>query len=130
MQHFRAPEFAVLCRDLPTLARGYQRSFNFWHEQLPLLQPAVREIRYENFVADFEAESRAITAFLGLDWADAQLEPSAHAKSKGFISTPSYAQVIEPVNRRAVGRWKPYAAYFDEALVVLKPSLERWSYNA
>ena len=33
MQHFRSPEFALLCRDLPTLARGYVRSFDFWYEQ-------------------------------------------------------------------------------------------------
>ncbi len=129
MQHFRSPEFALLCRDLPTLARGYVRSFDFWYAQLPLLQPAVREIRYEKFVADFEAESRAITAFLGLDWDDAQLAPAAHALAKGFISTPSYAQVIEPVNRRAVGRWQHYAPFFVEALPVLRPYLDRWAYS-
>jgi tetratricopeptide (TPR) repeat protein len=130
MQHFRAPEFALLCRDLPTLARGYRRSFDFWYEQLPLLQPVVREIRYETFVDAFEAESRDIMAFLGLDWAAAQRAPAAHAMSKGFISTPSYAQVIEPVNRRAVGRWKPYEAWFGEALSVLQPYLDRWGYTA
>ena len=130
MQHFRSPEFALLCRDLPTLARGYVRSFDFWYEQLPLLQPAVREIRYEHFVADFAAESRAITAFLGLDWADAQLAPAAHALAKGFISTPSYAQVIEPVTRRAICRWHNYSPFFDEAMHVVQPYLDRWGYSA
>jgi Flp pilus assembly protein TadD len=130
MQHFRAPEFALLCRDLPTLARSYRRSFDFWYEQFPLLQPAVHEIRYETFVDDFEVESRGIMAFLGLDRVDAQRAPGAHALSKGFISTPSYAQVIEPVNRRAVGRWKPYEAWFGEASSVLQPYLDRWGYTA
>ena len=130
MQHFRSPEFALLCRDLPTLARAFVRSFDFWYGQFTLLQPAVREIRYESFVVNFEAESRAITTFLGLDWADAQLAPGAHALKKGFISTPSYAQVIEPVTRRAIGRWHNYAPFFGEAMPVLKPYLERWRYSA
>ena len=69
-------------------------------------------------------------AFLGLDWADAQLAPAAHALAKGFISTPSYAQVIEPVNRRAVGRWQHYAPFFSDAMPVLQPYLDRWSYPA
>ncbi len=128
MQHFRAPEFALLCRDLPTLAWGYRRAFDFWYEQLPLLQPAVRELRYESFVDDFPGQSRDIMAFLGLDLVPAQLEPAAHALAKGFISTPSYAQVIEPVHRRAIGRWEPYAPFFGAALHSLEPYLDRWSY--
>jgi tetratricopeptide (TPR) repeat protein len=130
MQHFRSPEFAVLCRDLPTLARGYRRSFDFWYEQVPLLQPAVREVRYESLVGDFAAQSADIMAFLGLDLVPAQLEPASHALARGFISTPSYAQVIEPVHRRAVGRWAPYARYFGAALGPLQPYLERWGYAA
>lgn len=130
MQHFRSPEFAVLCRDLPTLARGYRRSFDFWYSQLPLLQPAVREIRYESLVQDFAAQATDIMAFLGLDLVPGQLEPAAHALAKGFISTPSYAQVIEPVHRRAIGRWAPYMPYFGEALGTLQPYLERWGYAA
>jgi Flp pilus assembly protein TadD len=129
MQHFRAPEFALLCRDLPTLARGYRRCFDFWYAQLPLLRPAVREIRYETFVENPGAGTREIMTFLGLDCVEAQFTPAAHALARGFISTPSYAQVIEPVHRRAIGRWKPYARHFDEALSVLKPYLERWHYE-
>lgn len=130
MQHFRSPEFAVLCRDLPTLARGYRRSFDFWYEQLSLLRPAVREVRYESLVGDFAAQAMDIMAFLGLDLVPAQLEPAAHALARGFISTPSYAQVIEPVHQRAVGRWAPYLPHFDQAIDSLEPYLARWGYAA
>jgi len=67
-------------------------------------------------------------AFIGLDFTDAQRAPGTHALAKGFISTPSYAQVIEPVHRRAIGRWQPYAPRFGEALDILQPYLERWGY--
>jgi hypothetical protein len=45
-----------------------------------------------------------------------------------FISTPSYAQVTEPVSSRSVGRWTHYRRHFAEALAILAPWLERWGY--
>jgi len=56
------------------------------------------------------------------------LAPGAHARAKGFISTPSYSQVIEPVNNRSVGRWKHYERHFSDVLPILMPWLERWGY--
>jgi hypothetical protein len=129
MQHFRAPEFALMCRDLPTLALGFRRAFDFWYQQESMLRPAVHEIRYETFVADFEAQVRAVSEFLGLPWHDAMLAPAEHARSKGFISTPSYSQVIQPVHSRSVGRWKPYEQHFAQAIAQLEPYLVRWGYS-
>ena len=130
MQHFRAPDFALLCRDLPTLARGYRRAFDFWYGQAQLLRPACLELRYESFVADFAAQARAVAEFLGLPWDEAMLDPGRHARARGFISTPSYSQVVQPVNTGAVDRWRRYAAYFGEALAELEPYLRRWNYAA
>ena len=128
MQHFRAPEFALMCRDLPTLALGFRRAFEFWYQQESLLRPAVHEIRYETFVADFETEVRRASTFLQLPWDDAMLAPAEHARSKGFISTPSYSQVIQPVHGKSVGRWKRYETHFAEVIPQVQPYLDRWAY--
>lgn len=128
-QHFRAPEFARLCRDLPTLAAGYRRSFDFWYQQAELLKPNVREVFYEAFVSDFENQSRSIAAFAGLDWHEAMREPATHARSKGYISTPSYSQVIQPVNRKAVGRWKRYEAQLLPLHDEVAHLMARWGYE-
>ena len=130
MQHFRSFLFTRLCQDLPTLASGYRRSFDFWYRETGLLQPTFREVRYESFVADFEQQVRSIADFLGLQWTDAMLEPGEHARRKGFISTPSYSQVVKPVNTKAVGRWKSYENYFGEVLPIVQPYLDRWGYEA
>lgn len=129
MQHFTAPGFALLCADLPTLAAGYRRAFDAWHRDQAVLQAAVREVRYETLVGDFERELRGIAAFLDLPWHDAMLAPAAHARAKPFISTPSYAQVVQPVSARAVGRWRAYRRHFEPVLPVLAPLLERWGYD-
>lgn len=129
MQHFRAPEFALLCENLESLAIGYRRAFDFWfREQAVLLAPA-REVVYETLVGDFEKEVRGISDFLELPWDGHMLEPAAHARAKGFISTPSYSQVVQPVNRRSVGRWQHYRPHFEPLLPQLQPYLERWRYE-
>jgi tetratricopeptide (TPR) repeat protein len=128
LQHFRS-DLALVCRDLNTLAEAYSRAFGFWYAQWPLLRPCSYELKYEQLTADFEAEVRKLSDFLELPWDDAMLAPGQHARAKGFISTPSYAQVIEPVSNRSVGRWKHYEAHFSKAAPILKPWIERWGYQ-
>jgi tetratricopeptide (TPR) repeat protein len=127
IQHFRAPDLAMLCRDLPTLAESFRRSFDYWYAQQAVLGAATLEIRYETLVADLEAQLRALVSFLELPWEPAMLSPAARARARGFISTPSYTQVIRPVSSQAVGRWRNYEPHLREAMPALAPYLERWS---
>jgi len=130
LQHFAAPQLAIACRDLTTLATVYSRCFGFWYDQWPLLRPSSYELRYEQLTADFPAEVRKLSAFLELPWDEAMLAPHAHARAKGFIATPSYSQVVEPVNSRAVGRWQHYESHFGgEVRALLAPWIERWGYS-
>jgi tetratricopeptide (TPR) repeat protein len=129
LQHFRS-DLALLCRDLPTLAGSYARAFEFWYSQRELLTPFAHELRYEQLTADFETQVRKLARFLELPWDDAMLAPGEHARAKGFISTPSYAQVLAPVNNSAVGRWQHYRQHFNNVLPLLLPWIERWGYPA
>jgi len=129
MQHFRAPDFALLCQNLPTLADGYRKAFDFWYEEMALLEPNCYEIRYESFVSDFDAQIRAVIEFLGIPWHDAVLEPGARALEKKFISTPSYSQVVQSVSPRAVNRWRNYELHFAPVLPELKSYFDRWGYD-
>jgi len=129
LQHFRS-DLALLGRDLSALARSYSRAFGFWYSQSCLLRPATHELRYEQLTTDFATEVDRLCAFLQLPRHEAMLAPGEHARAKGFISTPSYAQVIEPLNARSVGRWKHYEQHFDsEVLALLMPWIERWGYS-
>ncbi|HZC86041.1 MAG TPA: sulfotransferase [Steroidobacteraceae bacterium] len=128
LQHFGSPGLAVACRDLTTLARSYSRAYGYWYAQWPLLRPSSYELRYESLTTDFAVEVRKLAAFLQLPWHEAMLAPGKHAREKGFISTPSYAQVTEPVSSRSVGRWTHYQQHFAEALAILAPWIERWGY--
>jgi tetratricopeptide (TPR) repeat protein len=128
MQQFRAPDFALLCRTIDSLAQGFRRTFDYWYAHSDLLAPAVHELKYEEFVRDIEAGTRAVAAFLELPWAESMLRPAERAQAKGFISTPSYAQVTQPVNRKSVDRWRRYEKHFGAALPPLEPYFARWGY--
>jgi Sulfotransferase family len=129
LQHFRS-DLALLGRDLTALARSYSRAFGFWYSQSSLLRPDTHELKYEQLAADCATELDRLCAFLQLPRHEAMLAPGDHARAKGFISTPSYAQVLEPISNRSVGRWKHYERHFDsEVLASLMPWIERWGYS-
>ena len=71
---------------------------------------------------------RALAGFLQLEWSDAMLEPAQHASSRGYISTPSYDQVVKPVNSRSVDRWRNYATHLAAVVPRVQPYLDRWGY--
>jgi tetratricopeptide (TPR) repeat protein len=129
LQHFPS-DLALLGRDLTALARSYSRAFSFWDSQRSLLRPTVHELKYEQLIADSAAGIERLCSFLRLPRHEAMLAPGEHARARGFISTPSYAQVVEPISNRAVGRWKHYERHFgSDALALLTPWIERWGYS-
>ncbi|WP_369935162.1 tetratricopeptide repeat-containing sulfotransferase family protein [Xanthomonas tesorieronis] len=129
MQAFRSPAFAVLCSSAQRLAQGYADAMAFWLYHVDLLQPRALELRYEDLVADPQAQVARLGSFLELEQPERLLEFQRHARAKGFISTPSYAQVVEGINRKGLDRWRPYREFFKPVLPLLQPYLQRWDYR-
>ncbi|TPJ81359.1 sulfotransferase [Mesorhizobium sp. B2-6-2] len=83
-----------------------------WHKVLP---GVVHDVRYEDFVADQDGQSRALMAYLGLPWDDKVL--SFHETDRP-VRTASAAQVRQPMYQGSVDLWKRYGER-------LKPLLDR-----
>jgi Flp pilus assembly protein TadD len=130
MQHFNAPAYVALCSTLPRLAAGYAAAMRFWHAHVELLKPRVFEWNYEQAVHDFGGKVLELGAFLELEDAGPLHDFSEHARRKGYIGTPSYAQVVQPVYSGSIGRWHPYREYFEPVLPVLEPAMRHWGYEA
>lgn len=128
MQHFHSSVLAVAAASIEKLARTYVVAMQHWLHHVEVLQPDVRVVRYESLVADIDAQARVIADFLGLDDATCMAAFDRHARDKGYIATPSYTQVIQPVNRKAVGRWQRYREHMEPALSILAPMLQHWGY--
>ena len=129
MQYFTSNSFAVLCSSLERLAQGYVNAMQSWIYHAELLKPRVIHSRYEDLLDDFAGNILRIGNFLELDDAAPMARFDQHARDKGFISTPSYTQVVEPPNKKAVDRWRRYYKYFEPVLPILQPIMHHWGYH-
>ncbi len=130
MQNFRAAVLAVAGQSLERLARAYVAAMESWLYHVGIFKPDVFVSRYEDLIADTRGQTRRIAGFLGLDDADSMLHFDVRAREKGYIKTPSYTQVIEPINRSGIGRWHRYREYFEPVLPIVQPMLAYWGYGA
>ena len=90
----------------------YTDMMRHWQAVLP---GVVHDVRYEDFVADQEGQTRALIDWLGLPWNDAVL---AFHKADRQVRTASAAQVRQPMYKGSVDLWTRYG---DK----LEPLIER-----
>ena len=128
-QSYRLPEFQAMCSVLPRLARTYVRAMTFALDQSEVLGAATLQVRYEDLVADFEHQARRIVEHFELHDEQALARFQQQALARGYIATPSYAQVTEPLNARAVGRWRTYRRWLEPVLPQLSPLCQRFGYS-
>ena len=93
--------------DIAAYYARFDRLMAMWREALP---GQLIEVRYEDLVTQQEGETRRMLAHCGLEWTDACL--SFHT-SAAPVSTPSAAQVRQPIYRDAVARWKRHDAVME-----------------
>ncbi|AND70900.1 sulfotransferase [Dyella thiooxydans] len=129
MQSFRSPAFMVLCSSLQRLARGYVTAFEQWFRQVEVFAPRVLEWRYESVVEDLDRHLTELAAFLEVADASPMARFADHARTKRFISTPSYAQVTQGIHPGAVNRWHGYREQFEPVLPLLQPMIDRLGYS-
>jgi Flp pilus assembly protein TadD len=92
------------------------------------LQQERFEIRNEDLIADFEARTRALCAFVGLEWNESMLNFSRRAKARR-IATPSALQLRDGIRSDGVGHWRAYAGQLAPVLPVLAPWAAAFGYG-
>ena len=128
MQAFKPNAAMVHFGDLADTARFYASVMGLWRRYAEVLPLDVLTTRYEDLVADFEAETRRILTFLELPWDDSVLAYAERAKSRA-IATPSYHQVVQPIYARSVGRWRNYREQMADVLPLLRPFVDAFGYQ-
>jgi tetratricopeptide (TPR) repeat protein len=129
MQNFKPTEAMASFLDLPNAARTYARIFEYWEKCCEVLPLDVHMLRYEAMVEDVEAATRPLFDFLNLPWEAQVLDTQKTAVDRGYIRTPSYAQVTEKIYSSASGRWNRYRSQMNEILPILEPLVSRYGYS-
>lgn len=94
---------------------SYDTLMKHWRNVLPAKR--FIEVDYENVVSDLEKEAKRLINFCELPWDEACLK---FHKSTRPVRTASVHQVRQPIYKRSVGRWKPYAEHLTPLLSSLK----------
>ncbi|MCP3971951.1 MAG: sulfotransferase, partial [Rhodobacteraceae bacterium] len=89
-------------KNLGIVYREFDKMARHWSECLP---DRVREVSYEEVIADPEGQLRAVLDFVGLDWTPEVLDFKA---SFSQVNTASLSQVRQPIYSDAVARWRRY----------------------
>lgn len=113
--------------DVKTCATHYVRIDELVEHYKQQIDLKYLEVRYEDLVEDQEPNVRRILEFVGLDFDPKVL--SFHENQR-YARTASYAQVTEKLYDSSVHRYRHYRKHLDEAVEILKPSLDRLGYPA
>jgi tetratricopeptide (TPR) repeat protein len=113
--------------DLKTSAAHYALIDDLMESYRRELDLNFLEVRYEYLVADQEKHVREILSFIGVEFDPRCL---SFENNQRYARTASYAQVTEKLYGSSVYRYKHYRKHLDEAVAILKPTLDRLGYSA
>jgi tetratricopeptide (TPR) repeat protein len=128
LPHFPMSTASVAFLDFESTVNTYTRVLGIWQTLKPLIQNPWIELRYEDMVQDLESAARRALAFLGVSWNDRVLGFHEHAQKK-LVHSPTYADVTQPIYKRARGRWRNYQKYLEPHLAKLEPFVKAFGYE-
>lgn len=127
--HLPLSKGSVAYLSLENTVEAYVGVMGLWRTLAPLLANPHLEVRYEDAVDDLESVARRVLDFLGAPWDARVLHFDEHARGKR-VRSPTYADVAQPVFKRARGRWLNYQKYLEPHLDKLAPLAKAFGYEA
>lgn len=126
--NFAATNAALDFTTLESTARHYAAMMDLIALAQERLALAFHPVRYEALVSTFDAETKAMCQFAGLEWAEGLRRFDKTAKQRG-VATASAGQVRKGLYDGS-GQWRPYARYLEPILPILQPWIERFGYDS
>jgi len=128
LPHYPLNTGNVTFLELESTVRTYTRVMGIWQTLRPLIKNPWLEVRYEDVIEDLESMARRTLDFLGVPWNPKVLKFDEHARQKR-VRSPTYADVTQPVYKRARGRWRNYEKYLEPYLERLEPFVKAFGYE-
>lgn len=126
---FQPTPMLISFQTLEDSAKLYDKVMSFWQHLRMVTSLKVHEVAYEDLVTDPASQLRGLFAFLDIEWDERATDHQTSAVGRSFIASASYAQVVEPLHDRSVGRWKRYRAQLAPVLPTLLPWAEQLGYE-
>ena len=86
--------------------------------------------KYEDLLDNFDESVLKVLKHLNLTWDNNVREYRNTAMNRVSINTPSSSQVVQPLYKSSVGRWKNYQKHFAKHMEKLNPWIDHFGYQA
>ena len=107
-------DFSLSQEDVANYYVLYDNLMKFWSEKF---KEKILNINYEDFVNDFETNTKKILKILNLDWEDQQKN---YEKNLRAITTASFEQVRSKIQKDTSKQWKRFSDYLEPMQETLK----------
>ena len=122
----------VAMANFTTLDRSveyYDKVMNGWTTYNENLNVDHTISKYEDLLDNFDESVLKLLNYLNLPWDDGVRDYRNTAITRKLINTPSSSQVVQPLYKSSVGRWKNYQKYFAKHMEKLNPWINYFGYS-
>ena len=109
-------------RSLKESSEIYNLSMKMWVRYKKNLNLDYTMSKYESLINNFEIHTKKIMNFLEIEWDSSIKNYRETALSRQKINTPSSSQVVQPLYKSSIEKWKNYEKYFKDC----HQYLEKW----
>ena len=120
-QNFKPNEAMANLINLESSSIMYDQVMNAWDIYKNNLPLNFITSKYEHLIEEFDNHTFQILEFLGVGWDD-NVKNYRQTALESKINTPSSSQVVQPLYKSSIEKWKNYEKYFDDC----HQYLEKW----
>ena len=99
--------------NLTNLGKFYNLYNEYMQHWNKLYGKKIYNLKYENFINNFESESKKLLSYCDLDWDPRCIE---FYKNSRAVTTASLAQVRQPIYKSSISSWKNYSEHLGELI--------------
>ncbi len=102
-------------RSIESASRIYDLTMSIWLDYKEKLRMNHITSKYEDLIEDFDKHILKILNFLNVSWDENIKNYRNTAHDRGKINTPSSSQVVQPLYKSSIDKWKNYEKYFKNS---------------
>ena len=102
---------------------------NIWLDYKQKLKMNHITSKYEDLIDKFDEHILKILDFLGVSWDENIKNYRNTAYKRGKINTPSSSQVVQPLYKSSIEKWKNYEQYFKNSNKYLSKWKDYFKYS-
>ena len=95
---------------------------------LTVQKNSIKKFNSFAIIDDFDSHISNVLGFLNLDWDENIKNYRDTALNRGKINTPSSSQVIQPLYKTSIEKWRNYEKYFEDSRIYLDKWVDYFNY--